>query len=795
MIDNFNNILMPLSANNKLSGSSEQAANFAALDNTSLEYGRLGDVMNNTPTKTKFNQMLQHKLTSVTSEPSNKSVLANNTDVVDEQDIANIVNEIYEQLNQLKSNAVKQASEDPEGDTLSLAELTKQLRAMVTHESPMGNELESGADVADKNQKNWQDILAEVDEQAMAVISTNLDELLAQQSSELTQDNSELAKDSSEQTQDSSELAINQSDSSQHARFVEADKNQLLANKLAKATPSQLEQLALLSGISVEQLNKLALNEQPQATTAELNSPAVMAPEESVDNLPIGQLITKLEQLIKPLANNQQLSAELGRIKQAIEVQVMSAQGMSEQGLAEQTMAEQTMAELDMAKQDLAAATRDIEQAIEQRVNQPISELINQVAQSDLLKSDLVKSDLVSDKPGDNKEIIQQIKSLVDQLPPNTQQQLKAALNASTVSASAANAANDSSVKDSSVKDSLVKDSSGKDSSGKDNSVNNSAVNVTVLTETEQAIANAQSAELVGRDLASISAAVTIALEESRSRSALRDQANTSSGAAALSGLSAAAMVSNQVNLDAKKQELDQQELNQQDNQDNVEFDEQSPEFTLPQEDELAVKSQGNESIERLLKQFEARNGAAATSSNAASAAELASIAAQELDSEQTQALAQKEPTAAQKIAAEQLVTKLPLGQDAQAARVLKEQLSMMVKGDVQQAIIQLDPEELGGMSIRLQLQNDQMSVQFQVQNAQAKEMLENAMNKLKEMLEEQGIVLADSDVEHKDSSEQQEQQTNQQRVTGQEHEFESDQDVVVLTLNKQSADGIDYYA
>ena len=744
MIDNLNSILMPLSANSKLSGSSEQAAIFAALDNPSLESGRLGDVMNNTPTKIKFNQMLQHKLTSLTSEPGNDSMKTKNNDVVDEQDIANIVNEIYEQLKQLKSNTVKQAAEDPQGDNFSLAELAKQLRAMVTNESSLGNdrelegnverdverdverevEVESGADVANSNKENWQRILAEVDEQAMAVISTSLDDLLAQ---------------------DSSEQTVNQSDSSQQARFVEPDKNQQLANKLAQATPTQLEQLAKLSGISVEQLNKLALKEQVRTVITELNSSAVIAQEESIDSLPIGQLITKLEQMIKPLANNQQITAELGRIKQAIEAQVMP---------------EQTMVEQELAEQDLAAATSDIEQAIQQRVNQPISELINQVAQSDLSKSDLL-----NDKPGDSKEIIQQIKSLVDKLPLTTQQQLKAALNDSTVNASAIN----------------------------DSTVHDSETNVTSVSKSEQATANAQSAELAGRDLASISAAVTIALEESRSRSALREQTNTSSSAAALSNMSAAAMVTNQVNLDAKKQGLDQQELNQQDNHDNVEFDEQPPEFTLPQEDELAVKPQGNESIERLLKQFEARP---ATSSNvAASAAELASTAAQELDSEKTQALAQKEPTTAQKLAAEHLVTKLPLGQDAQAARVLKEQLSMMVKGDVQQAIIQLDPEELGGMSIRLQLQNDQMSVQFQVQNAQAKEMLENAMSKLKEMLEEQGIALTDSDVEHKDSSEQQEQQTNQQRATGQEHEFESDQDVVVLTLNKQSADGIDYYA
>ena len=118
-----------------------------------------------------------------------------------------------------------------------------------------------------------------------------------------------------------------------------------------------------------------------------------------------------------------------------------------------------------------------------------------------------------------------------------------------------------------------------------------------------------------------------------------------------------------------------------------------------------------------------------------------------------------------------------------------------MVTGNIQQAVIQLDPEELGGMSIRLQIQNDQMSVQFQVQNAQAKEMLENAMVKLREMLDQQGIVLKDSDVSQQNKHGQQELSDQHEQPAATDDEFESDQAAVVLTLHKQSSDGIDYYA
>ena len=154
-----------------------------------------------------------------------------------------------------------------------------------------------------------------------------------------------------------------------------------------------------------------------------------------------------------------------------------------------------------------------------------------------------------------------------------------------------------------------------------------------------------------------------------------------------------------------------------------------------------------------------------------------------------------KEQMAATK--AVELTTKLPLHHETSAAKALKERVSLMVNGGIQHAIIQLDPEELGGMSIRLQLQNDQMNVQFQVQNSQAKEMLENEMSKLKEMLEQQGIVLQDSDVsqQNKGSEQQLTEQQQGERLNGSDDEFESDQSVVTLNLNKHSTDGIDYYA
>jgi len=91
-----------------------------------------------------------------------------------------------------------------------------------------------------------------------------------------------------------------------------------------------------------------------------------------------------------------------------------------------------------------------------------------------------------------------------------------------------------------------------------------------------------------------------------------------------------------------------------------------------------------------------------------------------------------------------------------QAPQQLRERLMFMVNNGVQRAEIRLDPPDLGSMSIRVTVQNDQAQVNFQAQNPQAREMLEQAMPRLRELMEQQGLQLADSGV-----SEQHQQQAD----------------------------------
>ncbi|AEP30457.1 flagellar hook-length control protein FliK [Brumicola nitratireducens] len=78
----------------------------------------------------------------------------------------------------------------------------------------------------------------------------------------------------------------------------------------------------------------------------------------------------------------------------------------------------------------------------------------------------------------------------------------------------------------------------------------------------------------------------------------------------------------------------------------------------------------------------------------------------------------------------------------------LTEKVRWMVNSRNISAEIRLDPPDLGGMNIKVNLSGDSASVSFVVQSQQAREALDQATPRLREMLEEQGIELGQSSVE-----------------------------------------------
>ncbi|MEQ3652277.1 MAG: flagellar hook-length control protein FliK [Glaciecola sp.] len=139
----------------------------------------------------------------------------------------------------------------------------------------------------------------------------------------------------------------------------------------------------------------------------------------------------------------------------------------------------------------------------------------------------------------------------------------------------------------------------------------------------------------------------------------------------------------------------------------------------------------------------------------------------------------------------------------------LTEKVRWMVNSRNLSAEIRLDPPDLGGMNIKVNINGDSASVSFVVQSQQARDALDQAVPRLREMLEEQGIELGQSSVEQDSSGQNQsaEQDTmaknanvngnlaqqSQDGVTESQEEHASNH--IEQRISGASIGGIDYYA
>lgn len=86
----------------------------------------------------------------------------------------------------------------------------------------------------------------------------------------------------------------------------------------------------------------------------------------------------------------------------------------------------------------------------------------------------------------------------------------------------------------------------------------------------------------------------------------------------------------------------------------------------------------------------------------------------------------------------------------------LTEQVSWMVRGNIQSAEIKLNPANLGPLEVKLSIEDDVARLSFVSSHAPVREALDAAMPRLKEMLEQQGISLGDVDVSQYSEQDQQ---------------------------------------
>ena len=83
----------------------------------------------------------------------------------------------------------------------------------------------------------------------------------------------------------------------------------------------------------------------------------------------------------------------------------------------------------------------------------------------------------------------------------------------------------------------------------------------------------------------------------------------------------------------------------------------------------------------------------------------------------------------------------------------LSQRVSLMLGQKISSAHIQLDPPELGAMSIRVSVHGDQASVSFHSAHAVVRDALEQSFPRLQEMLNQQGLQLADAQVSDRNAS------------------------------------------
>jgi len=87
------------------------------------------------------------------------------------------------------------------------------------------------------------------------------------------------------------------------------------------------------------------------------------------------------------------------------------------------------------------------------------------------------------------------------------------------------------------------------------------------------------------------------------------------------------------------------------------------------------------------------------------------------------------------------------------------QRIQWVVNQSMSGAQIKLNPQNMGPVEVRVQMQNDQISLSFTAQHGATREAIEAALPRLREMFSEQNINMADVDISQHSFSEQRERQ------------------------------------
>ena len=136
--------------------------------------------------------------------------------------------------------------------------------------------------------------------------------------------------------------------------------------------------------------------------------------------------------------------------------------------------------------------------------------------------------------------------------------------------------------------------------------------------------------------------------------------------------------------------------------------------------------------------------------------------------------------------------------QSREWAGEMTQRLVMMVSTKLNSAKIQLNPQEMGSIDVKVSVKHDQAHVVFTSQVAPTRDALEQAVPRLREMMEQNGVALGDVDVRDQDTRESYEQGGQDQRRGTRVSEAAGSADDAgeVSSAASQMAVGlVDYYA
>ena len=128
------------------------------------------------------------------------------------------------------------------------------------------------------------------------------------------------------------------------------------------------------------------------------------------------------------------------------------------------------------------------------------------------------------------------------------------------------------------------------------------------------------------------------------------------------------------------------------------------------------------------------------------------------------------------------------------------QQLVIFAQKDIKQANLQLNPQRLGPMEVRISMGSDQqVNVSFNTQHGMVKEAIDSALPRLREMFEQQGLNLGDVNVSQNSEQNARKQQFHNNNVpvngTVQDTDAAIEEEQVLLLTNSQSNNIVDYYA